>query len=166
MISNNYQIIQPILHLRFFERGRTRIFDIEDREFHNTILYHGNTFPLKKDLPDTWNKMLPDVDIGDLIYVRRRNEFVIIQPRIDYKFLVRPNSEKNSIEPVFPIDYWREISKKAPFRIWIPCRCSGREDVEVWRTNEMCLFMTMINPDDFLITYSAEGKIHFYSVEE
>jgi hypothetical protein len=125
------------------------------------ILHRGSKFPIEMDLIKSWKNKIPEIDIGDIIYIQRRNEFVLIKPDINnYRFLV--SLTPTSKEPIFPIGYWSKISVKVPFRVWIPCRCKGREDVEFWRKNATNVFMSPINPEDFLIAYNEE-KIYFYS---
>lgn len=164
LVATNYFVFQPIFVQRFNEKCNSRFFNMEDSDFHGMILHKGSKFGIEMDLIKSWKNKIPEIDIGDIIYIQRRNEFVIIKPDIiNYRFLV--SSTPTSKEPIFPIDYWNKISDKAPFRVWIPCRCKGREDVEFWRKNTTNVFMSPIRPDDFLITYSEE-KIYFYSREE
>jgi len=164
LISNNYFVFDPIFVQRFNERSECRFFDMEDTDFYKVILHKGSKFPIEMDNVKSWKNKIPEIDIGDIIYIQRRNEYVLIKSNVpNYRFLV--SSTRTSKEPVFPINYWNKISEKAPFRVWIPCRCKGREDIEFWRKNSTNVFMTPIQPDNFLITYS-EKKIYFYSREE
>jgi hypothetical protein len=149
--------LRPILNQRFLKRKRSRVFCVENR-IQNLISFN--------DVQEIgiFKPIIPAVDKGDLVYSGEMKKLYIVLDNLKSGFYVKPDPEKINDKQVFPIDYWSEISKRSPFRIWVPVYTDSKEDLEKWmkNTNRHRFINEFITHNQFMISYNESGQIYFY----
>jgi hypothetical protein len=117
--EDNYNILIPIHVSRFFDRKGTKLYINDDIYQPSSTINNMKSF---------WKRYYPWIDHGDIIYLKQSDKFVKISSELIF---VRHCMDRKDIFPMFPIDYWREIGKEHPFRLWIVAKVFY-DTFEVW----------------------------------
>jgi hypothetical protein len=152
-IERNRHLLNEILNKRFFERKENRFYRVD--EVKEIDLFKRETY--RSAHTRDWRNVFYDIDVGDIIYVKNKNQYRIIYNNYN-KFFVKPIDLGEKFEmSIFPIDYWKGISKESPYRIWISCYTNDRNNIEIWERDFNIVLLNTFDPSNFLISYHSDS---------
>lgn len=150
--EDNHNILIPIHVSRFFNRKEAKLYINKDIHGPSTTISNMKSF---------WKRYYPWIDHGDIIYLERYDVFIKISSELIF---IRHCIDRNDIYPMFPIDYWREIGKEYPFRLWIVAKVFY-DTFEVWKKDESIRFID-VDFNSKLYQPNIPIEIYFTYVED
>ena len=121
--DENHNILGRIINRRFFDRKECNFYSNE------TFLQPKFTIPIDKAF---WKRHYPKIQDGDIIYLNKCDKFIHIN---SHQLFIRYHwSYSQDHSSIFPIEYWKEIGKKYPFRLWFNVKVFY-ESLKVWMTD-------------------------------
>jgi hypothetical protein len=156
LLDENQIVIGPIIQRRFFDRRECN-FIVND-----TFLQPKFTISNDKTF---WKRYYPNIRDGDIIYLKNSDKFVNINLShifVRYEFDDRLSNCELGL--LFPIDYWKKIGKKYPFRFWITVKVYY-ESLKIWKMNGNFRFVDL-DLDPKLYRDDVPIEICFTYVEE
>jgi len=154
--DENQIILCPIIKRRFFDRGECNFY------LNETLVQPKFTIPVDKTF---WKRHYPNIRDGDIIYLKNSDKFVNINSAhlfVRYEYDDRLFDRELGL--LFPIEYWKKIGRKYPFRFWITIKVYY-ESLKIWKMNEKFRFIDL-DLDPKLYREDIPIEICFTYVEE
>lgn len=150
--NKNQNIIRTIFLGRYFEKQEASFFIYEKCSGPSSTISHDKSF---------WRDYYPNIDHGDIIYIKFSDKFVKISTPNIY---IRHQIDDKIIAPTFPIDYWKTIGVHYSFRLWIVAKVFN-DTLEHWKNNPNIQIMenpkVESNPTEICVTY-VNDMIYIY----
>jgi hypothetical protein len=149
MIKEYYDQFVPIIRSRFLDK-KAKLFEIEDVKI--------DCHCYSKTEINLWKKEFPEIDLGDLIYVKKKNIYLIVYQNKNDRYYI--GNQRNKHRHVFPIDYWHVLGSKRNY-VWISCYTDQKDILKDQR-------LVLMNEENqnFMLNYCSEGKIYLLSCEK
>jgi hypothetical protein len=159
-LDENRIVLRSIIQRRFFDR--------RDCNFILNDSFIQPKFTISND-KTFWKTYYPNIQDGDIIYLKNCDKFVNINSahlfvRYEYDDRQVDRELGKGFNLVFPIEYWKKIGRKYPFRFWITVKVYY-ESLRVWMTNQNFRFIDL-DLDPNLYKDNIPIEICFTYVEE
>lgn len=150
--KENESILKSICLKRYFECKKMKFYVNKDMIIPSSSLTEDKSW---------WRGYYRDIDDGDIIYLNNSDKFIKINSS---KIFIRHIIDDKHPYPTFPIDYWREVGRQHPFRLWIVAYVFY-DSLEEWMKNKNIRFID-IDLNRNLYSLDVPIQIYFTYVEE